>query len=518
MICATIGCLLGFAMADDALRTVAEASEFRATARYSEVVDLLKRIDEASPRARLTELGVSGEGRLLPALILADPPVTSPEAARATGKLIVLAIGNIHAGEVDGKEALPMLAREIIRAPDEPLLRDLIVVFAPIYNADGNERVSKDNRPGQVGPEEGMGQRANAAGLDLNRDFIKLAASETRGLVEFLNRWDPAIFIDTHTTNGSIHRYVLTWEGPKAPAGDATLIEFVRDRMLPDVQQTLRGQGYDTFVYGDFDRDHTRWETYPAQARYGTTYVGLRGRISVLSEGYSYAPYRDRVLATRAFVREILVYAARHRAQIAATLKAVDERASDGVGRPVALRTRAIAAPQRVIAAGVVEEQRDGRVISTGRPRDYSVELWTHFEPTLSVTRPWGYALPPDTNADVLANLRQHGLTVRRLNAAVSAEVEVYRIDRVQVAEQTFQQRRPTQVDASPRREQRELPPETFVVDCNHRLGNLTAYLLEPQSEDGLATWNFFDGSLSAGRDFPVLRVLSPLPDASLSP
>src|SRR5438445_259163 len=81
---------------------------------------------------------------------------------------------------------------------------------APIYDADGNERVAKTNRPGQVGPEEGMGQRANARGLDLNRDFIKLEAPETQGLVRFLNEWNPHLFIDTHTTNGSYHRYTIT--------------------------------------------------------------------------------------------------------------------------------------------------------------------------------------------------------------------------------------------------------------------------------------------------------------------
>ena len=84
----------------------------------------------------------------------------------------------------------------------------MILAVAPIYNTDGNERVSKTNRPGQVGPEEGMGQRANARGLDLNRDFIKLEAPETRGLVRFLNEWNPHLFIDTHTTDGSYHRYI----------------------------------------------------------------------------------------------------------------------------------------------------------------------------------------------------------------------------------------------------------------------------------------------------------------------
>ena len=76
------------------------------------------------------------------------------------------------------------------------------------------------------------------------------------------------------------------------------------------------------FYYGNFNRDHTQWTTYPAEARYGTTYVGLRNRLSVLSEAYSYAPYKTRVLATRDFVRECLETAASHKAEI---IKLLDE-------------------------------------------------------------------------------------------------------------------------------------------------------------------------------------------------
>src|SRR5262245_7743259 len=187
------------------LLTVAEKSDYRATARHADVVALLDHMASASPLAHRAILGRSVEGREIPLLIVSDPPVASPAEAAAQiehhDKLLVFAIGNIHAGEVDGKEALPMVARELLLTPNHPLLKHLIVAFAPIYNPDGNEQVSKDNRPGQVGPEEGMGRRANGAGLDLNRDFIKLEAPETRGLVDFLNRWDPHIFVDTHTTN-----------------------------------------------------------------------------------------------------------------------------------------------------------------------------------------------------------------------------------------------------------------------------------------------------------------------------
>src|ERR1700690_1245177 len=168
-----------FAAPPDDLLPGAEKSHFKATARHAEVVTLCEALAKSSPLIRLTELGKSGEGRSLPLMIVSNPPVSTPEEARASGKLVVFLFGNIHAGEVDGKEALPMLVRDLVAKPGHPLFKNLILAVAPIYNADGNERVSKDNRPGQVGPEEGMGRRENAQGLDLNRDFMKLDAPET---------------------------------------------------------------------------------------------------------------------------------------------------------------------------------------------------------------------------------------------------------------------------------------------------------------------------------------------------
>ena len=163
--------------------TVAEKSGFKATSQFQEVVDFCNQLAKMSPLVRQTTMGTTTEGRKLPLLILADPPVATPEEARKSGKLIIYVQGNIHAGEVDAKEALLMLAREIATQPHPALLKNLVLLIAPIFNADGNERFSRTNRPGQVGPEEGMGVRANAQGFDLNRDFIKLESPEVRALV-----------------------------------------------------------------------------------------------------------------------------------------------------------------------------------------------------------------------------------------------------------------------------------------------------------------------------------------------
>ena len=53
-----------------------------------------------------------------------------------------------------------------------------------------------------------------------------------------------------------------------------------------------------------------------------------------------------------------------------------------------------------------------------------------------------------------------------------------------------------------------------FIVSMNDRLANLIFYLLEPESDDGLAFWNLFDEYLEAELDrsgsvrYPVFKVL----------
>src|SRR5262249_17293221 len=173
--------------------TVAEQSDFQATSRHADVVDFCEKLTKLSPLVRLKDLGQSSEGRRLPLMIIADPPVESPEGAAKSGKLVVLAIGNIHAGEVDGKEGLLMLARDLALAKERSLLKDLILLFVPIFNPDGNEKIDKSHRTTQAGPSGGVGVRFNAQGLDLNRDFVKLESPEVRALVHGFNQWNPAV-------------------------------------------------------------------------------------------------------------------------------------------------------------------------------------------------------------------------------------------------------------------------------------------------------------------------------------
>ncbi len=504
--------------ADDALVTVAERSAYRGTSTSAQVVKHLDALASASKIARRVSMGTTHEGRDIPMIVIADPPVATPAEARAagesSGRLVVLLFGNIHSGECDGKEALGMLARTLATTPGHPLLKNLIVVIAPNYNADGNDKVGpvENRRPGQIGPADGCGTRENAQGLDLNRDFIKVVSPEARSLVRAIREWDPAVVVDCHTTNGSHHRYLTTYAGAKSPAGDPRLVDFSRQVFMPGIAKRFEtSTGKNTFWYGNFEGDHdspprghARWETFPAEARFGTTYVGLRGRLSVLVESYSYASYKDRVLGSLAFCTSILETTDQEREKIRAVVaEAAAERPTK-----VAVRSKAAAWPGLVTIKGYAEETKDGKSRSTGEPKDYQAELWDKFEPVGEVERPAAYVLP-DASQEVIETLRAHGLAVEFTTAAATLAVQVQRVTKAVPSSRPFQNRIPLTIEAERREERVEVPAGALVVRTDNALGRLAVYLLEPTSEDGLATWNFFDAWAKPGTDFPVLRAIT---------
>ena len=492
--------------------TVAERSGYEETSTSADVEAFLETLHKQSERTWLGSIGTSNNGQDLPLLVVADPPVSSAEEARASNKLVVLLFGNIHSGEVCGKEALQMLARELALGECDALLDDLIICFVPNINPDGNDDMAHDHRPGQDGPAE-MGTRPNAQGLDMNRDWIKLEAPEAQSIVRFMREWDPAVVVDTHTTNGSHHRYVLTYQGPKHPASDPRLVEFARDTFLPEIDDRFEEEtDYNAFFYGNFADGHTKWTTYPASPRYGAAYRGLRNRISILSEAYAYATFKDRVLATLEFCRAVLYESAEHKDVIETTIAQADRFNDTEEPREVALRARAKAFPGRVSVMGYQEYDAQGnRIEVTDEERDYEVEFVNDFEATLLVDRPWAYIIPSDY-ANIAHHLQLHGVEIHEIREEMDADVEAYRLDEMKRASRSFQGHQVLNIPKVTALSRGvRIEPGWFLVRTEQSLGNLASYMLEPQATDSLAAWNFFDGVLEEGGEYPIYRLPEPL-------
>jgi hypothetical protein len=497
-------------------RTRAERTNYLETSTYADVIAFLDSL-EGRPELTFGSIGTTNEGRSIPYVIASRPRVSTPAEARALHRPVVYVQGNIHAGEVEGKEALLALLRDLTSDSHRNVLDSVVLIAVPIYNADGNERFAHqvENRGSQNGPEM-VGTRANAQGFDLNRDYIKAEAPETRASLAMFNAWDPDIFVDLHTTDGSYHGYALTYAPPLNPA--SPLAVYARDSIMPVLRERMQTRhGFATFDYGDFIDDDTLsrgWVTFDSRPRFGTNYYGLRDRIAILSEAFSHDPFERRVKSTYDFVQEIL--------SLAAERISPERTRSPSVGGSVAIRSEMVPAPDSMgVVAEILERTGDSTRTQPGVPKGrrrtgkyvtVRMPVYDRFKPTLSVPFPLRYIIAGgDTSA--VRVLRAHGIRVtkaedafRSTGGTVVATGQAFVIDSVITAARPFQNHRETRLVGHWRTDTRAIPSGSYIVDMAQPLARLAVYMLEPESDDGLTVWNYFDKDLKVGGEYPVFK------------
>lgn len=491
--------------------TRAEATAWQETSRHADVMAFVRALRD--PRVHTIELGRSPEGRELPLLVLSTRGVTTPDDARAAGLPIVLVICGIHAGEVEGKEAGLMLARDLGAGAHPGILDRVTLLLLPLYNPDGNDRIDPKNRAldvahceGQIGPPGGVGTRGNAAGINLNRDYLRQQAWESRLLGgRVVVPWEPDLTIDCHATDGSVHRLALTYDtAHTVESGRPEPIRFMRDELLPEVTRRVRAaSGRETFFYGNFVDDEggppgaEGWMTYPHHPRFGSNYRGLTSRMDLLLETYSYMPFEERVRTTYEFLVESLRLAGERGADIRAVVAASRTPRTD-----IAVRYR-------------LEADDAPATIPTRRPRSLDGEPVTvtiphlcRFVGTVVVRRPWAYAVPEA----IARHLGRHGLSARALPEPRSAEVEVARVKAAEATEsrRILEAAEEREIDVDVSAETRILPAGTWIVPTDQPLGAIAVYLCEARSDDGLVSCGLI-AEPPAGSEWPAVRVLAPI-------
>ena len=496
--------------------TRAERSGYSETSLHADVISFIDELsDLGDPRLHVGEFGSTPEGRSLPLLVLSGAAHFTPEAARHSGLPIVLIVCGIHAGEVEGKEAALMLVRDILAGRHGDLLDRMTLLVAPLFNADGNDRISSENRrldlahfAGQIGPDSGVGTRVNAAGINLNRDYMRQDAEEMRLMqTRVCHVWNPHLSIDCHATNGSIHRFGLTYDIPHTvDSGRREPIEYMRQTLLPAVTAAVKAKdGLDTFYYGNFLRDEggqgTGWITYTHHPRFGGNYRGLTNRLDLLLETYSYQPFEDRVRATYVFLRETLAFVAARGDDIVRLL--------DACGDPpeqVAVRYRLEAFPDTEVEVLTREPYT-----LEGQPISVRVPHIGRFVAEHSVHRPLAYAMP----AEIAEKLAGHGLRSERPEqpATLVAEVAVVRGRVSSAGREILEANASSYLDAEYGSEQRELPSDWRLVYTDQPRGAIAVYLCEAGSDDGLLACGWIEEP-APGQEFPAWRVLAVQPSA----
>ncbi|WP_241557295.1 M14 family metallopeptidase [Croceibacterium ferulae] len=503
------------AAGDDPWITPAEAAGFTTTPRYAEVQTFLQRLDAASPLLTLGTFGQSGEGRDL----LMVRASTGP-GADGTTKPVVLIQAGIHAGEIDGKDAGLMLLRDIAQGRTEGLLDQVDLVFVPIYNPDGHEMMSGWNFLHINGPQA-KGTVANARNLNLNRDYAKADAPETRAMIRLLQRLDPILYVDAHVSAGFDMGYdiTFTYAGWGTYARHRNTADWLQDRFGPAAMAALTEAGHFPIIYPspiDTKNPQAGIRYSPEGPRYSTGYGDFISVPTVLVENHSLKPYRQRVLGTRVLFEAALQVAARDMDRIIAA------KAADRASRPEQLLTkwrpaaepigqvegfRGVAFDTYVSPASGRQEQR-----WLGRPITFRMPIVGQ-EPVETVRLPRAWWVPAAEHV-VIDRLRLHAITFEVIDAP-----RTLMLDRVTLTDPepqpAYEGRFPLKTTMQHRQAQEVMPAGSIRVPYDQPNGLLAAALLEPESSDSFLAWGFFPQLLpapSSSEDF----VLAPLADLLL--
>ena len=490
----------------DVLYTRAERSNYEETSLHKDVMDFVVTLCNASELANLEIIGTSKQGRKIPLVVMANPPISTPQEALESKKPVIYIQGNIHAGEVEGKEASMELMREIAFGPKRELLSDQILLFGPIYNADGNDSLGANNRRSQAGSPKLAGIRYSGEGYDLNRDGLKMEALETKAMIKnVMLRWDPMLFIDLHTTNGTWHGYCLTYAPGNHTAGHPGTTSYLMDTLFPAVTQTVKDRsGLDMFLYGNY-RGYPP-ETFsptPYMPRFLTNSMSLKNKYSILVETFAHDRFEKRILSSKIFIQTVLEFTNKHGAEMVANLERTVNETIDQVKsqsgelkKGVSFKSVQLGDPTDLLVYEMEEyinEEGDIRRRSTGkRVWIPGVKIMHRFEPVILSTIPRGYVFPSDLH-NVADKLIEHGVEVCQLDKSTTFEGEEFIISSYTHSERSYQKHNLVTMEGAFQKKTVTMPEGSYYVDLAQPMAYMIFYMLEPEADDGMVVWNFFD-------------------------
>jgi hypothetical protein len=408
-------------------------------------------------------------------------PLLALHFSRGPGRPLALVIGQQHGNEPAGGEAVLAVAQKLADARDPlaAVLDRIDVLLLPRANPDG----------------AALNRRANAAGLDINRDHLLLRTREAEALTALMRQWRPVLVVDAHE-HIALGRYMPKFGGIKA---HDLLIQYATTPNLPPAlteraeagfrqpllqalaREGLTNEWYYTNPTNPQDRLLTMGGLQPELARNAG---GLRHAISFLLESRGFDLQRlhaeRRVHSHVVAITSLLGSAAAQ----AEALRALRDRLDAEVAAQACRGEMVLdAAPRR--------EARTMTLLDpdTGADKPVPVE-WAsalQMEPRLVRHRPCGYWLAPEAGA-VAERLGRLGLVVQRLAQPQALAVERYRI----TAQGEGERRDTLGPVADPQRVRRvavalepgrlEAPPGSFLVMLDQPLAPLASAALEPDT------------------------------------
>ena len=501
------------------LITTGEKTDWNQTGPYSEAVDIAHKLERASRFVKVTEIGTTPQGRPLIAMIVSKDRAFTPEAAARTGKVIVMIQSGIHAGEIEGKDTVLMLIRDMtVSKRYAAWLDHIIFVVIPVFNVDGHEDVSPYHRPSQNGPQI-TGQRNTAQRVNLNRDYIKGDTPEMRAWLRVYNGWMPDFHIDNHVTDGADFQYDVTWDMARNQDIAEASRSWVNDKLVPELNKRMEADGHMVAPYGALRNVNGRREFFMEvfSPRYSHLYTAVQNRPSLLVESHSLKAAKTRAWAhydiMRHAIETILLDPEALRRAVREADREMMARAGDRNAAPVYLAGKVSDKSRPLVyhslKNGPFKSEVTGAMVNHYLPEHDDIDTVIHdqIDTTSEAKMPLGYLIPAEWKI-IADELALHGVDIERTTKPVEREFETYRFSNIKFANASNEGHVMLNFDTRMVTEKIAIPAGSFWVPMKQRRARLILSMLEPDAPDSLAKWGFLNAAFE-GRGEAVGEYLS---------
>ncbi|MET4104990.1 M14 family metallopeptidase [Hymenobacter sp. UYP22] len=486
-------------------RTPFEKGNGNTTTTHAECIAYYQQLDAAYPEIQLREAGLTDSGRPLHEVVVSLDGDFDPASLRAKGRRVVFIQNGIHPGEPEGIDASMMLARDYVQKKElRRQLADVVLVFIPIYNVDGSLNRNSTTRTNQNGPES-YGFRGNARNLDLNRDYIKQDSRNARSFAQLFQRWQPDVYVDTHTSNGADYQYTMTLIATQKDKLHPALSQYMQQRLLPALYGGMDKKKWYLTPYVDFEGrtpDARGLVGFLETPRYSTGYTTLFNTIGFVTETHMLKTYTPRVRATYDFLDLLIRQVHQDGAALSQARAAATEQTRTQQQFTLGWKldtTQAERFSFRGYAGNLKPSEVSGLPrLSYNRQAPYtkSVPYYNTFRPTATVQRPRAYVIP-QAWGEVVERLRLSGVQMRALSADTVINGEAYYIQDYKTGARPYEGHYlHNQVQVRTVRQPRPFLRGDYVISLNQPAARYLIETLEPQATDSFFAWGFFDSIL----------------------
>ncbi len=501
-----------------------EESGGKESPTYQEIIDWWQKLDKQSDYIKMLTMGTTDAGYPLHLVLISADKDFNLESLKKKNKRIILINNGIHPGEPDGIDASMLLARDIVESLNQRkssppgrgelntgtnktngvgLPNNIVLAIIPVYNIGGCLNRSVNYRIDQNGPTE-KGFRGNSQNLDLNRDFIKCDAKESRSFAEIFHLLDPDVFVDNHVSDGADYQHIMTLICTQHNKLGGVMGDFLNKNFEPGLYTGMKEKGYDLIPYVNAfgDSPDKGWPEFFEGPRYGSGYAALWHTFSFVTETHVLKPYEQRVKATYEMMKCFIDFTAKNSEIIKRLRDMTKDTIKTQMEFPVSWTLDTSKSSKRIYK-GYTAGKKTSEV--SGLPRLYydrtkpyekEITFYNFYKPKTFIQKPKAYIIPQGW-WKVIDLLKLNKVEMQQLKKDSTIEVEVYYIDDYKTSPRQYETHHPnSEIKIRSVLQKMKFRKGDYYIPLNQVANRFLIETLEPQAEDSYFAWNFFDAIL----------------------